>query len=394
MGATARQQIFALLNSVLQDKTLAVKVFAYDFNEPDVLKILLALGKAGRARIIIDNAALHVGGTGKGRKSVTAEDQFTKLFQAQAVAPAQIVRGCFARYSHDKIFIVSKNGTPTQVLTGSTNFSVTGLYVNANHVLVFDDPGVAAEYDKVFEQSWTVLNQYHTPSKSAATAFATTPLASAAYQGPHSVPRMSITFSPHTAADTDGILEAIAKRAQGQASVPQGNVIFAVMQLTGSDTPVYNTLKAIHGTTSLYSYGISDAPGGTHLYAPGSRAGVLVTGKPGKMSLPPPFNQVPALPGHEIHDKFVVCDLNGDDPVVYCGSSNLATGGEEANGDNLLEIHDQDVAAAFAIEALLLIDHYNFLDRYAAAKGSGGAARRRPRRRPRARSRQRRKRNE
>ena len=76
----------------------------------------------------------------------------------------------------------------------------------------------------------------------------------------------------------------------------------------------------------------------------------------------------------------MVCDLNGDDPVVYCGSSNLATGGEESNGDNLLEIHDQDVAAAFAIEALLLIDHYNFLDRYAAAKGSGGTAKKKVKR--------------
>ncbi len=79
-------------------------------------------------------------------------------------------------------------------------------------------------------------------------------------------------------------------------------------------------------------------------------------------------------PGDEIHDKFVVCGLNGADPVVYCGSSNLATGGEAANGDNLLEIHDPDVATAFAMEALLLVDHYNFLDRYAAAKTPKSAA--------------------
>jgi hypothetical protein len=37
---------------------------------------------------------------------------------------------------------------------------------------------------------------------------------------------------------------------------------------------------------------------------------------------------VSSPPGHEIHDKFVVCGLNGQDPVVYCGSSNLASGGE------------------------------------------------------------------
>src|SRR5262249_11474720 len=142
----------------------------------------------------------------------------------------------------------------------------------------------------------------------------------------------------------------------------------AVMQLTGSDTPVYKTLNEIHQETSLFSYGISDAPSGTFLYSAGSKNGLLVTGKPGKTTLPPPFNQVPIPPGHEIHDNFVVCGLNGSNPVVYCGSSNLASGGEALNGDNLLEIHDPDVATAFAIEALLLIDHYAFLDRLANPK--------------------------
>ena len=43
------------------------------------------------------------------------------------------------------------------------------------------------------------------------------------------------------------------------------------------------------------------------------------------------------------------------------------------NGDNLLAIHDEEVATAFAIEALALVDHFNFLDGVAKgpkAKGS------------------------
>ena len=371
MGATARQQVFAVLNTVLNDPALQLDVFAYDLNEPDVLKILLQLGKTGRVRIILDNAQLHINHKDPktGKNITTAEDAFTSQFNKQAKKPAALLRGCFARYSHDKIFIISKNGVATQVLTGSTNFSVTGLYVNANHVLVFDDANVAREYAKVFEQSWQVLSKYKTPSKKAASAFSNTVLAQQPfpYESP-SIPKMSITFSPHTDADVAKILGGISDRIKHEASVPLGNVLFAVMQLTGSDTPVYNTLKAIYSNSSVYSYGISDAPGGTHLYAPGSPTGVLVTGKPGKTTLPSPFDQVPIPPGHEIHDKFVVCGLNGKDPVVLCGSSNLATGGEASNGDNLLEIHDADVATAFAIEALLLVDHYNFLDRYADPK--------------------------
>jgi PLD-like domain len=369
MGSTARQQIFAVLNSVLNDTRLHLDMFAYDLDEPDILNILLKLAQAGRVRVILDNAQLHI--THKdpktGKTITPPEDPFTTMFEQQAKAPAAILRGCFARYSHDKILIVSKNGTPSQVLSGSTNFSVTGIYVNANHVLVFDDANVAAEYAKVFQQSWQVLSQFKTPSQGAANAFSSTPLATQPFQSP-SVPKMSITFSPHTTAIVSKILGDMSSRITQEATATNGNVLFAVMQLTGSQTPVYDTLAKLHANQSLFSYGISDSPGGTFLYSRNSKTGVLVTGKPGKTTLPPPFDQVAIPPGHEIHDKFVVCGLNGKDPVVYCGSSNLATGGEAANGDNLLEVHDEDVATAFAIEALLLIDHYDFLDRYANPK--------------------------
>jgi hypothetical protein len=364
MGSTARVQVFNLLNEVLNNTSLHLDMFAYDLNEPDILQTLLQLAKVGRVRIILDNAALH---TNKAKP--TPEDQFTALFQKQGKNQGDILRGSFGRYSHDKVLIVSNNGSAAQVLTGSTNFSVTGLYVNANHVLVFNDASVAQEYAKVFQQSWQVLTQFPTTSKKAAAAFASTPLATQPFKDQSTtVPKMSITFSPHSANDTNTILGDISARINAEASAPKGSVLFAVMQLNNSQTPVYDDLNTIHNKQSIFSYGISDAPEGTYLYAVGKKTGVLVTGKPSSVTLPPPFDQVHSIAGHEIHDKFVVCGLNGPDPVVYCGSSNLATGGEESNGDNLLKIQDADVATAFAIEALLLVDHYAFLDRYADPK--------------------------
>jgi hypothetical protein len=370
MGETAREQAFHVLNQVLNDSSLMLKVFAYDLNEPDVVKTLLTLAEQGRVRIILDNAKLHV--TQKGAKVKTPEDQFTDLFQQQKKGQSAIIRGSFGRYSHDKIFIVSRNGeSAIQVLTGSTNFSLTGLYVNANHVLVFQDANVAGQYDKVFEQSWQVLSANKSPNKTAAAAFAGTSLATQPYKSAAGfVPQMEITFSPHTTADVNKILGDMAGRINQETQAAKGNVLFAVMQLTKSQGPVCQTLGALHAKQSVYSYGISDAPTGIFLYAPGQATGVQVTGKPSHVILPPPFDQVPSPPGHEIHDKFVVCGLNGSDPVVYCGSSNLAAGGEGANGDNLLAIHDADVATAFAIEALGLVDHYNFLDRMANPKAA------------------------
>jgi hypothetical protein len=44
--------------------------------------------------------------------------------------------------------------------------------------------------------------------------------------------------------------------------------------------------------------------------------------------------------------------INGPNPVVFCGSSNLSSGGESCNGDNLLAIYDRDIATAYAVEAI------------------------------------------
>jgi hypothetical protein len=300
---------------------------------------------------------------------------FTTAFKAVPGASDSILRGCFARYSHDKIFVVSSGDKTIEVLTGSTNLSVFGVYVNANHVLLFNNPDVADYYEQVFEESWKILSTVpppsgtENPSAKSAAAFAATSLATGSFSSTTAGPdKMTIHVSPHTKADVATILGAIATRIGQEKGAAKGNVLLAVMQLTNSQSPVYAALTALNKLTTLVSYGISDSPGGLRMYMPGSATGILVTGKPSQTLLPAPFDQVPLLPEHEIHDKFVVCGLNGKDPMVYCGSSNLASGGEAQNGDNLLEIHDADVAMAFGIEALLLVDHYNFLDRYAAKK--------------------------
>jgi phosphatidylserine/phosphatidylglycerophosphate/cardiolipin synthase-like enzyme len=357
LGFTARAKIFDLLNEVLQKPNLSVDVFAYDLNEPDVCNLMLKLGKQKRLRIILDNAALH-----HNVKKPKPEDQFEKLFD-KAAGAGQIKRGKFGSFAHDKVFIVSNKSGPLKVLTGSTNFSVTGLYVNSNHVIVFNDPAVAKIYSDVFEESWKddVKRPAYLKSKfSSETASFSSKL----------TPKTTITFSPHQTAFATTILSDVVKRIKQEGKKPksEGSVLFAVMQINKGGGPVYPALNTLHKNQSIFSYGISDSPKGIALFPIGKKTGVLVTGKPVNTVLPPPFNQVPGVGlGHQVHHKFVVCGFNGDDPVVFCGSSNMALGGEEKNGDNLLAIYDGDVATAFAIEALSLVDHFDFLDR--TAKG-------------------------
>jgi phosphatidylserine/phosphatidylglycerophosphate/cardiolipin synthase-like enzyme len=361
LGYTAREKIFALLNEVLNDDSLSLDMFAYDLTEPDLITILLKLAKEGRIRIVLDNASLHHNAAG-----TKPEDQFEAQFNKAAKKGAGILRGEFGSFAHDKVLLVSKIKTPTKVLSGSTNFSVNGLYVNSNHVILFNDPKVAAEYAKVFEGVWT---------DKVTMSFENSDLA----KQPFSIktaktPQTEITFSPHTQDYADQLLEAIVEHVQKEKSVGEyiGNVLFAVMQFTGEKNTVYNELIALHKNQDIYTYGITDTTDGIQLYSPRHNTGVLVTGKPGSSQLPAPFNQVASIGfDHQVHHKFIVCGINGSNPVVYLGSSNFANSGEHNNGDNLITIHDSDIAECFAIEALGLVDHFDFLDKYAAkAKGA------------------------
>jgi hypothetical protein len=367
LGFTAREKVFALLEEVRKDRKLRLDVFAYDLNEPDLASALIGLAKQGRVRVILDNAALHHS-TAKPKP----EDEFERLFAQAARAPAEIKRGKFRRYAHDKVMVVRNGDVATKVLTGSTNFSVTGFYVNSNHVLVFDDPPIADTYAKLFQQVWDSDVKWK--------PFVESELSNNPVEARE--PPMRITFAPHTDALATGILEAVAGRIKDEAKRPRGsgNVLFAVMSMDHKGkSPVWEELRDVHSEDRIFSFGISDSPDGIFLYEPRRTTGVLVTGKPTRTQLPPPFNQVPNIGlGHQIHHKFVVCGFNGPDPVVYCGSSNLALGGEEENGDNLLEIHDPDVVTAFAIEALALVDHFQFLDRTSRGPIATTAARARP----------------
>lgn len=359
LGFTAQDRVFAILDEVRTNKSLRLDMFAYDLNEPDLIEAVLKLARQGRVRVLLDNAALH-----HSSKAPKPEDRFEKLFAKARKGNAAILRGKFGRYAHDKVLIVCGKSRAIKVLTGSTNFSVTGLYVNSNHVLVFDNREVAAAYAGVFEESW------RDAAKKA--KFLQSSWATGVFKfKSKGIPKTAITFSPHAAGVASKLLDGIAERIKQEGSKSKGSVLFAVMQIDNGTSPVYRALNALHADQSIFSFGISDSTKGVSLYVPGKKTGVLVTGKPGKTMLPPPFNQVPGVGlGHQVHHKFVVCGFDREDAVVYCGSSNLATGGEESNGDNLLQIHDRDIATVFAIEALGLVDHFNFLDRYArGAKG-------------------------
>jgi hypothetical protein len=333
LGAHARRMVFDFMQECLTDKSLTLDLFAYDLDEPDFVRDLQKLGI--RLRAFLDNAPLH---TKKGALEIETHKLLVKSAGANNVK-----QGHFQRFAHNKVMIQKKNGRPVKVLTGSANFSVRGLYVQANNILVFDDPATAELYEAAFEQAFTDEAK-----------FSSSDIA----KGWHDVevnglPKFSVCFSPHKSADVslDKVADAIQKA--------KSSVVFAVMQLAGGGG-VMDDLKALPGK-KIFSYGMTQTSGGIKVYKPGQSNGIIVPFSYLKGKVPPPFqDEYSGGSGIVIHDKFVVVDFNGDNPVVFTGSSNLAAGGEKQNGDNLLAIYDKEVASAYGIEAIRLVDHYHF----------------------------------
>ena len=344
LGFHARELIDGFLDDCVNDPTIDVDIYAYDLNDPEIIGAMKALGP--RLRLLLDNATLHRDTTPKppAKPKHVLETDADAAVRASGAA---VVRGRFQRFAHSKVFIAKRNGAALRVLTGSTNFSLRGLYVQANNVLVFDSPAVAAWFETAFEQSWTTAGMK---------SFAASDIAKDWHELPAAgLPPGAIAFSPHTSSDIS--LKRVSDAIRGASS----SLLFSVMGLDGGGD-VLAELRGQMSNPGLFSYGMTQAGNSyLQLYKPGSRRAIRVTFAYLKDKVPPPFSaEIAGGSGQVIHDKFVVVDFNGKNPRVYTGSSNLASGGEEENGDNLIELRSAEVAALYAVEAVRQIDHFHF----------------------------------
>ena len=254
-----------------------------------------------------------------------------------------------------------------KVLTGSTNFSVTGLYVNSNHVLVFNDPTVAAKYAEVFEAAWqgNVKAQFVQPVRTRRRNVLVL-LESDPKDGDH------FLAAPGRTSPTE-ILDGMTARIkqEGKKGKATGSVLFAVMEVDSGTGPVYPALQALHADQSIFSYGISDTTSGISLYTPGKGERRLgdgqADGHPASAAVRPGARRWARSSGPpQVRGLRVQRERRRSSTAAR---RTWRLGGEESNGDNLIAIHDVDVATAFAIEALGLVDHFDFLDRVARHSG-------------------------
>jgi phosphatidylserine/phosphatidylglycerophosphate/cardiolipin synthase-like enzyme len=351
MGFEAYDLLFGFLDDALKDPKVTLDVFAYDFNEPDILKKLEAFGPRLRA-VIDDSSSQDKKGNITGHVLADSPESRAADRLGISAGPNHVVRSHFKNLQHNKVFVARRNGIPFRVLCGSTNFTYRGLYIQANNVLVFDHKEIAKLYGDYFNVVFADSDGFGSNLLAAKWHLFKT----------DGEPAVQICLSPHKNSAVS------LQPVQGAIAQATSSVLYAVAFLNqmgpGLTKDEFDRLI----NRPIFSYGMSDKKGQLEVKKPDGSIG-LVDFKFLSEHAPEPFkSEWSGGSGINIHHKFVITDFNLPTAKIFTGSSNLSPTGESNNGDHLIMIEDRRAATAYAIEAVRVFDHLHFRAKMQAAK--------------------------
>ena len=316
--------------------TKGLRAAVYEFTYEPVAEEL-----ANAARVGADVAIVY--DSVKGHKQGYPAVQNAALIEKQGLT-AVATRRTRTTIAHNKFIVLLEEGEPTEVWTGSTNFTEGGVFGQSNVGHIVRDRTVARR----FLDYWVELQR--DPERPAARTFndRTTPTPA---RNPPARKSISL-FSPRQG------LSALEWYA-GRMDEAQGSVFLTAA--FGVSEPI----RAIFEKKKPYlRYLLLDKPGEvtTINRNAGNRAvagGYLGTG-PWRQWL---RERLTNLNNHVrfVHTKYMLIDPLGDDPIVITGSANFSKASTTMNDENMLVIRgDTRVADIYLGEFMRLFTHFRF----------------------------------
>ena len=369
-----------LLELLEETKRSNGQIFAalYELNDPELLEGIKALGK--RCHLILANGAFKPPANDE-NKAVRG-----KLRSVVDLSDRMVSSGHFA---HNKFVVFCDSaGKPRSVLSGSTNWTMTGLCTQANNAIIVDDARLAQD----FLDEWKLLKQ-------AGNSYPKTLAAANTTSKSFTVDGATITqwFAPTTeAVDLEYARKLINAAKQGIMFL-----FFNPGAFAGDDKPelkwtlLQNILFRHHEGTpnfngDLYIRGVVNqeikglTAGSEHRDRPSTHV-ALDPAASTPVALYSGGKQPPQRLGYEsmvprnikdtfhdwateilgqgvhVHSKCIVLDPFGDNPVVMTGSHNLGYKASSANDDNLMIIEGSaKLAASYAANIIAIYQQYRW----------------------------------
>lgn len=345
----------ALLDLLSQAKKDGVQIFAalYELNDPELIAALKAIG--GNCNLVLGSGAYKAADKKKGTPAEPDENKDVRedlhLHSSVNVHDRLVTSPHFA---HNKFVVFcDKQGKPSKLWTGSTNWTVTGLCTQVNNGISIESPPLAAAY----RTRWEALKD----------AGATYP-ASLSQAG--STPAKTAVGGAQVTAWNAPMLNLVDLADAKQRIAGAKDGVLFLMFNPGPKNTLLNTILALD-PDKLFIHGVvNQDPGGSK--APLiklTHKGQQLPPKPLSVILPAALQKAGSWFDQEftfnrvmIHSKVVVLDPFGKKPVVMTGSHNLGPKASGKNDDNLVIIENAPgLASEYAINILGVYGHYKWL---------------------------------
>jgi phosphatidylserine/phosphatidylglycerophosphate/cardiolipin synthase-like enzyme len=373
----------------------------YELNDPQGLEKHLQANPASR-NVILGN-----------EQSETTEDADAENREDLKAAGANVIDRILGKGSipHNKFMVLSKGGKPTTVLTGSTNWTSTGLCTQTNNVLVIESGEVGQRY----MDYWNALKDDVEAADGDKKALQSQTLRDFTHKNNDSKPislgngvTIELMFSPNTKSklakppkgtpnDMQRVFDLIDGAKQAVlflAFDPGNNSILDRAGMALAKNPdlfvrgaLTSAQRAVNFSAALHSGGAADNDEGEEGTPVTPQDAVTVVGEKGTPKKKgkknggggADFRAVPAgaITANDafgafeaelakfgfaiIHNKIVVVDPFSDNCAVVTGSHNLGFRASHNNDENMVIVRGhKQLAEAYACHVLDLYDHYAF----------------------------------
>jgi len=327
----------------------------------------------GHVQLILSNADDSITKDGKQVKvyDLTNSDTRAELHLAldDAIHDRLLPKGNYI--GHNKFVVyVDDAGTPRSVVTGSTNWTPTGLCAQSNNVLVLNDGAVAQRY----LDYWNALladDAKQAPALRKSDMVEPPKLSLGEGQGqvqvwysPNTERKTKPAKNPPAPPDMKELFDAIGKAEHGVLFLLFSAGAPSILERLSDEERdrraagrelfvrgAISDLRTAHTyATRVYNDSLLEAPN------------VLVTGIGGVQDQFSYWEEELASLGHAvIHDKIVVIDPFSDNCLVATGSHNLGFKASYSNDENLCLIRgNRAIAHAYAAHVLDIVNHYNW----------------------------------
>jgi phosphatidylserine/phosphatidylglycerophosphate/cardiolipin synthase-like enzyme len=382
-----------------------VNAALYELDDPKGLELRLQAADHGDAKsrqVILGNENVVDPRTGEELEDADAENR-ADLKKAGVSVIDRILRK--GDIPHNKFMVLNQGGTPVATLTGSTNWTSSGLCTQTNNTLVIESKLIAQRYLAYWDALKADVDAAGGDQKKlqgAALRASNAKNNAASTASPIRLEdgktKVEPLFSPNTKStlksppkETPGDMKQVFTLVKGAKQAilflafdPGNNSILDAAGAALANNPdlfvrgaLTSTQRAANFREALHRNDESDHGDGTDMH-------VAVIGEPGKPKakgtkekVQPDYRAIPAGSvnkndafgpweaelykyGHAIiHDKVVVIDPFSEECIVITGSHNLGYRASHNNDENMLIVHGhRGLAEAYACHVLDVYDHY------------------------------------